>query len=1034
MHLSRSMVLALSFLVAPLVLVGHVEPAAAQAPGPEIPPGGLVDILPPSQVIADGTRTYTGHVIALDRSGRPISGLKLKLNSSAGKIDSPTQVQPGVYAFSWTPAAVSSPQEVTLEIRTRTPDKVKVLRQAKVTLRPPTATGLQISSNPPQLVLGQDASGTISFSLDNAAGGVSASDIAVLANVGEVENITHLGGGKFTARYVTPKVNFPQLAIVSVVDLRNPDTAHGVVVIPLQGKVDYPVQATAGSSVIMRIGGRDFGPTPVDANGRAKVPVIVPPGIPMATKVEVKDGQTSEEELDLRVPETRRLSFLPPLRSVPADGATKVPVRIAVFTPEGQPDSGAKVSFSAEGGEVGTARSLGDGLFEVDFTPDFSNVAAQGKITASLEDSTVQTASLDVTLAPALPTRVELSTDPDPLDADTTEFKLVAKLQGPGDEPLSARELTLLLAGASLKGAVKDQGDGTYSAQLTSEEGAVVTAVSALKVSATGNPVDRILLIPSASFVPNNGADLREILLVSVDRYGYPVPGVEVGLKVEQGDGVIEETATTNEAGVAFAAYKAGSGVGVARIRATHGAHSSTAHLVQGPQAVSGAVVPVSADAHTLELIRAWSEAAQPLVLTRRGAPAAAAAPVVPEQPAEAPAETPAEPAETPAEPAEPEQPSVQLPDLPNAISSSGEAARLRTTVVPSPAPAGGDTTLTIDVLDKTEAGVTGASFDFLASAGTLGEPTELGRGRYQVVLAVPADAEGELKISVASGDVASFVKVPVGPPESAWGPTEPSATPVAPSDSATGTAQPLPPAPKPASDNDLTRIRVRGSYVASSYAYQQTPFTESGPLLPAILAVGGDEGGSAASPQGFEVAGRGFIHDYVGFDATARATSWSLTSEAFNDQKVPDVLFHFNADAILRYPFEASDNVFWVGGRLGYHGSDILYFTGDFDDGVVGYQSLFVQGLGFGAEVGAEVGDLYVHGALTGRLLGVTRWLATAVDAHVGYQITDQIFVDLGLGFVDRQVTLQGRRSGADLGELHDRQLMGRIGAGFRF
>ncbi len=47
---------------------------------------------------------------------------------------------------------------------------------------------------------------------------------------------------------------------------------------------------------------------------------------------------------------------------------------------------------------------------------------------------------------------------------------------------------------------------------------------------------------------------------------------------------------------------------------------------------------------------------------------------------------------------------------------------------------------------------------------------------------------------------------------------------------------------------------------------------------------------------------------------------------------------------------------------------------------------------------------------------------------------MTDSVFIDGGFGYVDRQVTLLGETSGAELGRVTDRQILGRIGAGVRF
>ena len=171
----------------------------------------------------------------------------------------------------------------------------------------------------------------------------------------------------------------------------------------------------------------------------------------------------------------------------------------------------------------------------------------------------------------------------------------------------------------------------------------------------------------------------------------------------------------------------------------------------------------------------------------------------------------------------------------------------------------------------------------------------------------------------------------------------------------------------------------------------------------------------------------------YVGFETQFRISSWGMTADIFTGT-VTDSLVNFHLDARGRYPFVVGENHFWIGARAGYHGSDILYFTGSFEQGTADYQSLYVQGLGFGGEIGADVGALTIQGSVGGRMVGVADWLGLVVDGHVSYDVTEQVFLDGGLGVMDRRVIVLGENSGSELGELTDGQVYGRLGVGVNF
>ena len=329
---------------------------------------GVVELLPVGDLVGDGATTSTLHLLALNAEGLPHVGAKLKVTVSQGEAGEPVEVGGGIYALPFTPPAVGAEQSVDIEVKVAPRiDATSMCRHAG------GASGSQRAYRR----LGQPRAdhsqpgclGNPVLSVPLGKGDEpKAEDLLVRVSSGEVSGIVPLGAGKFSARYTPPQVNYPHLAVITVVDRRDPHGLIGHVVVPLQGKVDYPVTTVPGSSAILRVAGRDFGPTTVGGDGRVSIPIVVPPGVDSATLVTIVDGGPQEETLDLRVPEIRRLQLFPLQQGVPSDDALGIPVRVLVLDPMGEPDERG-LNLSATAGQLSSLTHIGGGIYEATFTP-----------------------------------------------------------------------------------------------------------------------------------------------------------------------------------------------------------------------------------------------------------------------------------------------------------------------------------------------------------------------------------------------------------------------------------------------------------------------------------------------------------------------------------------------------------------------------------------------------------------------------------------------------------------------------------------
>jgi hypothetical protein len=1004
----RSSALVLALALSPAVAAFAPLPAASSMAW-----AAPIDLLPTGEVLGDGRTPVDLHVVAVDASGKPISGLKLKPEATAGTVGDWKEIQPGLYGFAWTPPSTANEQTVTVSAKGKGSDKAGVSVSRSIEVRAASSHALAASANPAAVVLGQTPEATVTLT-----GGTG--ELAIRASSGTVSAVTPMGDGRTVARFIAPRLNYPQLAILTMVDESGAGDASGWSVVPLQGAVDYPVEAPPNSTVLLKVAGREFGPRQANASGQATLPIVVPPGVSRATVVSVTNGVSSERPLDLSVPETRLVALYPMPASVPA--GTRVPVRMVKLLPDGRPDTTATVGVAASGGTVEPATHEGNGVYATWWTAPL--VAGQVTLETELGGSPVQKDALTVEVLPPAPASVKVSTDPAILPVGAGQIRVFAHIGGPDGSGLSGRPVSITAQGAKAVGTVKDLKNGDYQIVLAPEAtGRVSVQVVALPPTST-NPLRHVVLVPASERVLANGARTVSLLVVGTDAYGNPVPNVAVSLGVEGGGGRVTPSVTTDATGIAFVEYVSGTEVGLATVTAKAGAARGATALLQLPADAPSLDLPVSGTASWVAMHKAWANAVSVTALAREGT-AVAAAPSSGDTFVRPPA---------------------------------GPVDSFQIFTDPAKGVAGGSVVVRVTALDDKGTPSSGQTLDWLTSAGTLSPAVESGPGVYESTLQAPNGFTGEIKVSVvAPSGKMSLAKVNFGGAEAvavapAWGNTDraPSApTGPAPAETTTLTAAPAeepkqakaPKAekpkkePKPKSEGgDHPWVRAGAQFAGSTYTYEQAPSEDPGPVLPQPLSVGGEGGGTPAAPMGAQLGARAWFVDYFGASATFRSTWYAIQAANFNEP-APDWLYDADVSVHARYPFDVGDDQFWLGAKAGYRYNDFLLFTGCFDDGcIVSFEALGVHGLGVGGELGAEVGPFFLLGGYTHGLANFSTPYSSTVDVDLGWAFVEHVFADIGFTSSSRSVTLQGADSGLTRGEIRDSQLVFRGGVGVQF
>jgi hypothetical protein len=1040
--------LALSLLSTAVLFAA--APGVAQAQAPSVFEGtGLVELVPPTGLVGDGASPADLYLLALGPDGAPLTGLKLKGTASGGTVGELGDVGGGLYRFTFTPPKVDAASTVVVTFKGKL-GKDTFQKAWNLRVAAPRSRQLAVATNPPTVTLGQDRTASVSI---NLAGGdrqsLAGVDISVLASSGTVENVTALGGGQFTALYTPPAVKYPHVALLTVVDRRDPGRVFGSVAVPLVGRVDFPVQVTAGNKVILGIGDKKYGPIQSDAQGRATVPIVVPPGATQADVTQVApDGKTTSSMLDLKVPDVRRVQLFPPNTAVPSDGGRQVPMRAFVTLPDGKADPSAPITFTATAGSISAAKHEGNGVYVAMWTPPTLATATQATIGVSLADKPqTHIDSMTVNLVSARPARLQLSADPASLATGADGFKLFAKVAGPDGQGQGGRSLQFAASGAKLKGDVKDLRNGDYQALFGTTGSGPVEISATVAAPVTGNPLARVLVLSNRKRINPDGLSAAMITIVTVDEFGYPVPNVACSLRLAAGDGTLPAEAKTDGRGIAQVYYTAGRRNTLVDVEVEASDQLGAVGLLQVPAELAVPSLPVAGSKPAVDQSAAWQDTLAELRVEREGMTGAVVSPLLPS-------------------------------------AATARAAKASLMSDPATVSAGGTVKLKVKVEDDAGRGMGGQGLDFLVSAGTVGPVSDLGDGTYEATLSVPASASGEVKVSVGTrdGTVSSFMRVPIGGAEGAWTGANPFAPTTTSVDPYANTPAPPPEpekAPEPVArveappaatttvvtkppktdSNDRPWLRASLGLAFGAYSYQQKPAcfeteTHSCPstLYPQTIIFGTAyaEAGQQASPTyalGPELRVRGFVPmkqlKYLGGEFAWRGTVYSvdptnlctnLNRECADSGAISDWNKDWLFAAIGRYPFDVSNLTFHVGVRAGWSNADVGVYK--VESGQIALEEMPINSLVLGGELAAEFDkyaflragyDAHAAGASFSPLY------KNEVTVEIGVPFLRYMFVSAEGFYQTRAAPVLTEGSETQVGDVYDETLGGTFNAGFQ-
>ncbi len=664
-------------------------------------------VVPSGPLLGDGRSSATVFLYLPDRA----EGEKFKLKTDTGRAGQITVSPDGLLSFQYTPPQVRKPQLVGLSLLRRG-GPVKEDR-FELQVVPAYRGELEISFDPSQLLAG---SGTalvrVRPSADTPQAG-EARRFLLSASAGQLAAAMPAGDGTWVARYTPPAtVEGPRTVIITAADAAAPDLIFGWAALPIQVKQSVSVSVTPDANTILSIGAKQYGPLKASPAGTVAFDVELDPRQPRGRVQAVTDlGESTQLEVDLPQPDYPRLGYVPLPAGIPADPVNvELPIRLVATDLDGQPLRASIPTLHASLGQLGTVEtSPVPGVYVALYTPP----TEPGEVTFTAElDGATSTA--EVRLLPPM-TRLSLSSDPAELPAGKRDFTVTARVQDSGGASIAGRMPQLDVQSSILIRRMRDNGDGTYTGSWRlNRDAASAVILGVPPLEASGLPPYRLLIWPRQAAIPADGAMRLPVTIAALDRFGLPVPDVEIKLSVPRGDAALPAATRTNKRGLIMADLAAGQTPGLVTLRAEAAGLVAETPVFQVATGQLAPAVQPGGDTENQQALALWRSAVSVLNVAREGvAPAA------------------------------------------------GPPAMVTVVTVPPFTTPGAAILVTVRVSDAMGVPLPGLEIDVNASLGTVGALTDNRDGSYNLPVQLPPGQDGPLTITAQAGSVTRPLLLP---------------------------------------------------------------------------------------------------------------------------------------------------------------------------------------------------------------------------------------------------------------------------------
>jgi len=279
------------------------------------------------------------------------------------------------------------------------------------------------------LVLGSGQTAMINALVRGRAG--IAGRIEVRVNVGRLTRIRRSARGDYSAVYVPPKLQYPQVALFSAVATRSGRSVFARASLPLWGRAKVLIRSHRGATIYVHVGQTRFGPVTADQKGRARVAVVIPPGVHT-----VKAGK---RRVRVPYPRPNRLGAVADRQTLVVHPAESATLFIYAVDAAGRPDRLARMQLTADRGVVTKATRVLPGLFRAHYHTPTAVGNGRATVIVRLAGDKVSRAALTFTLLGGAARRLALRTSRNTAVAgDRTPLRLTIEAADASGNPASS--------------------------------------------------------------------------------------------------------------------------------------------------------------------------------------------------------------------------------------------------------------------------------------------------------------------------------------------------------------------------------------------------------------------------------------------------------------------------------------------------------------------------------------------------------------------------------------------------------------------
>ncbi|MDZ7773797.1 MAG: invasin domain 3-containing protein [Balneolaceae bacterium] len=475
----------------------------------------------PNTINADGASISDITVTLVNEEGDQLTsgGDNVQLSTSAGTLSGVTDNGDGTYSAELT----SSTVEETATIQ-GTFNGNALQDQAQVTFEeddhdPPISTELSsISATPNAIPADGSSTSNITVQLIDEAGdpiGTGGDNVTLFTNAGSLSGVSDNGDGTYSAvltsstsqetATITGRVNGSPLEDQANVEFQLDDpevsktlstieadpnaipadgTSTSDLTVTLVDENGTPLSA-GGNTVALSTDAGSIGGVTDNGDGTYSAVLTASNSIETATVTGTVDGSamTDEAQVDFEAepPSGNETVIMESPDEIMANGSSTSEIVVVLYDEDGdrRQTGGAEVDLTTTDGTLGEVTDHGDGSYTAPLTS--AEEPETAIVTAEVNDREVDDlAEVDFLALPPSGERSTITALPGeiPGDGESTSIVTVSLFDQNGDRIQSGGENVTLSTSAGNLGSVTDNGDGTYTAMLTSTEGTATAVIT----------------------------------------------------------------------------------------------------------------------------------------------------------------------------------------------------------------------------------------------------------------------------------------------------------------------------------------------------------------------------------------------------------------------------------------------------------------------------------------------------------------------------------------------------------------------------